>query len=140
MKRTFHVGQTLGVGMAHGIMVIAHGKKAPSREDWAALCEAIATEHTLARGQLVVSRGGVPDAAQRRAAIAVLTPGFVAPPIAVIADQAVIRGVVTVLNWFLNDAHKAFKPSDVAGVAEYLKVTEDETRTLFELAHELTPE
>lgn len=139
MKRTFHVGPTLGVGMLHQILIIGHGKPTPNREDWAALCSAIAAEHAVARGQLVLSRGGVPDAAQRRAALAVLPPGFVAPPVAVLADQAVVRGIVTVLNWFLNDSHAAFKRTDLVAIAAHLRVDEEKARAIVAFAEELAP-
>ncbi len=149
MKRTIHAGATVGVGVltvssehaegARSFLVIGHGPVAPSREDWSAVCAAIESEHASASGQLVLSRGGVPDAAQRRTALAVLPPGFVAPPVAVVAEQAVVRGVITVLNWFLQGSHAAFKRSDVAGIARHLGVARAAVEELSSFADELAP-
>ena len=50
-----------------------------------------------------------------------------------------LRGAITAMNWFLNDSHRAFKPDDVAGVAEHLRVTDDAARELVEFAHGLAP-
>lgn len=139
MKRILHAGATMGIGLHAGVLVVVHGGAAPSREDWDAVCRAVSELHGIARGQLVVSHGGMPNAAQRKAAIGSLPEGFVAPPAAVISGDAMIRGVITAMNWFLNDSHRAFRPGDVAGVAAHLGRTDEEARELVAFAEELAP-
>jgi len=123
--------------MQHRVLVLAHGRGPANREDWVAFCDILAREHENARGQLVISFGGAPDAAQRKSAIAMLSPGFVPPPVAVISDAPMIRGVVTVLNWLLQDSHKSFRTDDIVGVAEHLSLFHEEAIDLVGLAKEL---
>lgn len=139
MKRTIHAGPTLAIGLMHRILVLAHGRSAPSKEDWMRACEAIGENHDRARGQLVLSLGGAPDAAQRKMAIDRLPPGFVTPPVAVISDALIVRGVITALNWLLNDSHRAFRPTDVDGVAAHLGIPRDRAAELVAFAQGIAP-
>jgi hypothetical protein len=123
----------------HGILVIAHPAVAPARDDWEQLCRAIRSQHPTARGQLVVSLGGGPDAAQRKRALAELPTGFVPRPVAVVTESLAVRGIITALNWLLNDNHRSFAPNDVAGVAEHLKVSLVESEELIAFANALLP-
>ena len=127
------------MGEMRGILVVAHGKAAPSREDWDEVCRIVGERHREVRAQLVLSLGGVPNAAQRRAAIGMLTEGYVTPPVAALTDDVFARGIITAMNWFLNDSHRALGTRDTAGVAEHLGVDRDQARALIDLAHELAP-
>jgi len=139
VMRAIFRGATVSVGVMSRVLVIVHGDVAPSREDWAHVCEAIKDNFRGARGQLVMTAGPAPNASQRKAALDLLPKGYVAPPAAVLTETVLVRGAITALNWFLNDSHRAFKPSDVAGVAKHLKITVDEARELIDFAQDLVP-
>lgn len=139
MKRTLHRGATVGVGIDRGILVVVHGRAAPNKEDWAVVCQTVLAHYATARGQVVLSLGGMPNAAQRKQAIDQLPRGFIAPPVAVLSNDLLLRGAITAMNWFLNDSHRAFKPDDIAGVAAHLRVTDDVARELVDFAHEFAP-
>ncbi len=139
IKRELYRGATVSVGVMSRVLVIVHGDVPPSREDWPHVCDAIRDNHKVARGQLVMTAGPAPNAAQRKAALDVLPKNFVAPPCAVLTETILVRGVLTALNWFLNDSHRAFRPNDVAGVAKHLKITEKEAADLIAFALDLVP-
>jgi hypothetical protein len=127
------------VGLSHGILVIAHPALGPTRDDWEQLCRALRAQNATARGQLVVSLGGAPDAAQRKRALAELPKGFVPRPVAVVTESLAVRGIITALNWVLNDNHRSFAPNDAAGVAEHLQVSRAEADALIAFANSLLP-
>jgi hypothetical protein len=139
MRTRFHTGASVSVGLDNGILVIVHGRSTPSREDWDQVCRVLREHHGSARAQLVLTRGGVPDAAQRKRALAELPPGFVPKPVAVLTDSAAVRAVMTALNWLLNDNHRAFAIDNLEGAAEHLKMSLEEARQLAAFAHELLP-
>jgi hypothetical protein len=139
MRTRFHVGSTVSVGFDHGFLVIAHPHDAPSKEDWEYVCRAIREYHAAARGQLVLTFGGVPDAAQRKRALMELPEGFVPQPVAVLTDSIAVRGVMTALNWLLNDNHRAFALTDAAGAAQHLGIPLDQSQKLAAFAHDLMP-
>lgn len=139
MKTTLHRGATLGIGRMGQILVVAHGKAPPSPEDWDEVCAIIGELHREMRGQVVLSLGGVPNAAQRKAAIGMLPEGYVAPPVAALTDDVFARGIITAMNWFLNDSHRALGTRDAAGVASHLGIDAEEASALVDLAHALAP-
>lgn len=139
MRTRFHVGSTVSVGVDHGFLVIAHSRGAPCKEDWEHICRAIREYHATARGQLVLTLGGVPDAAQRKRALQELPDGFVPKPVAVLTDSVAVRGVMTALNWLLNDNHRAFAIDDLAGAAKHLGIGLGEAQNLAAFARELMP-
>lgn len=139
MERPLHLGKTVSIGMSSRVVVIAHGRLPPSREDWEHVCKHIQENCTVARGQIVITDRQVPNAAQRKAALAVLPAGFVPPPAAILTDALSVRGAITALNWFLNDSQRAFRPNDAAGVAAHLAVTLEQARELIAFAHALVP-
>lgn len=139
MKSILHRGSTLGIGRIGSRLVVAHGASAPSAEDWERVCEVIGEYNAMVSGQVVLSLGGVPNAAQRKSVLAVLPPGYVAPPVAALTDDVVARGIITAMNWFLNDSHKALTTRDTEGVAAHLKISLEEARELVQFAHELAP-
>ena len=139
MATTLHTGPSLGVGLMHGILVIAHPGFAPHRDDWEQLCRVIRKSHAAVRGQLVLTLGGGPDAAQRKRALAELPTDFVPPPVAVVTQSIAVRGIITALNWLLNDTHRSFEPRDAEGVAKHLQLSLAEARELMTFATSLLP-
>jgi hypothetical protein len=139
IKRELYRGATVSVGLLSRVLVIVHGDVPPSREDWVHVCDHIRDNYRDARGQLVMTAGPAPNAAQRKAALDLLPKDYVAPAAAVLTETVLVRGVLTALNWFLNDNHRAFRPNDVDGVAKHLKITEKEAADLIAFAHDLVP-
>lgn len=137
MRKTLHAGPTLGLGLDTGFLVVAHPAENPSREDWIEACRAIREHQTSARGLLVLSLGGSPNADQRRRALDQLPKGYKPPPMAIVTDLTVLHGVVTVMNWFLQNQQRAFRPTDIDGVAQHLKIDPVLAASLVTFAHEL---
>lgn len=139
MKAILHRGTTVGIGRIGSRLVVGHGPQAPSPEDWERVCEVVREYHQGVTGQVVLSLGGVPNAAQRKSVFSVLPAGYVAPPVAALTDDVVARGIITAMNWFLNNSHKALATRDAEGVAEHLGISSEEAEALVQLAHDLAP-
>ncbi|MEO8874054.1 MAG: hypothetical protein ABI461_00580 [Polyangiaceae bacterium] len=139
-KQELFRGSTVSVGMLSRVLVIVHGKKNPSSEDWVQVCAHIHNNLNVVRGLLVTTSGSAPNAAQRKAGLDLVPKNYEPPPAAVLTTALMVRGVLTALNWFLNDTHRAFRPDNVAGVAAHLKITEKETVDLIAFAKALSPD
>ncbi len=140
MRTTLHAGTTLGVGIESGFLIVAHPAQNPSREDWIEACRLFRQHQADARGLVVLSLGGSPNAEQRRRALDQLPKGYKPPPMAILTDLTVLHGVVTVMNWFLQNQQRAFRPEDIAGIAQHLHVDAALATSLAAFAHELLPE
>lgn len=117
-------------------LVAAHSEAAPTEEEWNRyVAEARAAGETLAntRGSwaLVMSDGGGPNGAQRKAIASV--PGIAALPTAVVSSSLLTRGMVTATAW-LGKEIRAFAPEHIDRAYAYLGIS-PEQRTL--VVHEL---
>jgi hypothetical protein len=83
--------RTMLYRIVDGVFVVMHTAEAPHDEEWAQHCHDVARELERIRGVLVYSHGGGPTSKQR----------------------GVLRGIVTSINWFLNNRLAAFDPNDL---------------------------
>jgi hypothetical protein len=139
VKRELYRGATVSVGMLSRVLLIVHGRVAPSSEDWVHVCAHIQNNLHTARGLMVTTKGAAPNAAQRKAGLDLLPKNYSPPPAAIMTDALLVRGAITALNWFLNDTHRAFHPDDLVGAAKHLKITEEEAADLIALSVEIAP-
>src|SRR5262245_61160671 len=96
--------------MVGGTLVVVHGVLHPSDADWDVYLDALRNlDHITA--QLIVTDGGSPNSAQRRASLDVAA-GRQVPPSAVVTPSLLARGVVSALAWFMKDRIRAFAPDE----------------------------
>jgi hypothetical protein len=88
------------------VLVIAHGRAAPSDEGWRELV--VAASAPLANGRraprvwagvLIYSLGGMPTVTQRARLGQWLSLTGAVPPIALVSDSPLARGVLTAVRW-----------------------------------------
>jgi hypothetical protein len=132
-----HRGKTLSVGRVDRIYVVSHAKLAPSAEDWKKVCDLISSHYDNARGLFILTAWPAPNAAQRKAALAMLPKNVKVPPVAILSEAMIVRGIATALNWFLNDAVRAFAPHEIEGLAKHLQITEIQAANLIAFAEKL---
>ena len=101
------------------------GKQAPEAAEWKAYIDDVLA---LGRSQragdrqvriLVVTDGGGPSTVQRTHFVEAMGDIKVSP--AVLSSNMLVRGIVTVFNWF-NVQNKIFAPKDVIGALEFVGV------------------
>lgn len=95
--------------VASNVLVVVHGRSAPSDSAWAELLRA--STHAQPDGKrtviarraiLIFSLGGMPTPAQRaRLAKVRMAPGASAPPIVLVSDSPLARGVLTAVSWIV---------------------------------------
>jgi hypothetical protein len=136
-------GRTLGLARVGSVLVLAHNAEAPAAEEWTRYCQAIATHHAVLTGQLVLAEGVGPDASQRQqmldGVIAHYPKGTPTPPTAVLTRSLMVRGVVTLFNWFTPRAMRAFAPEDLRDAAAHMKLSEVQLRRLVSIGEALRP-
>lgn len=103
-----------------GIFVGVHGTAAPDAAGWKAHCERLGAAKFETRGVIVFTLGGGPDSKQREQ-LRLATEGAPVPPVAILTPSALVRGIITSLNWFMGgQAIAAFAPSDLEGALVFL--------------------
>lgn len=133
-------GRTLGVALVGKVGVVVHSAQPPDPAEWLRYCELISTHHSTISAQFVMAEGPGPNATQRQQALLRTPKGFVIPPTAVLTRSAMVRGIVTLFNWFTPRAMKAFPPEEFAAAAQHMKLTEEQMQRLLEVARALLPE
>jgi hypothetical protein len=122
------------------IIIVVHTKEPPDNDTWNSYLEA-----TLAAGRLygndlsnvrhlVVTEGGGPNSAQRKAVdTASQTMNGKNSPVAVISASPMIRGIVTVFNWF-NLNMRVFSPQEADKAFQFIGVLpRDATKIWYEV-------
>ncbi|RKG65989.1 STAS/SEC14 domain-containing protein [Corallococcus sp. CA054B] len=135
-------GRTLGVAMVGSVLVIAHNALPPAQDEWVHYCDLVGQNITTMSAQLVVAEGHGPNAAQRQQALdqGAKVKGATIPPTAVLTRSPLVRGIVTLFNWFTPKAMRAFPPEDLEAAARHLKMSNAELQRLVDIAHALRPQ
>lgn len=118
-----------------GTAVVVVGPDTPDDAEWAQLVAAMKRDRH--QRTLVVSAGGGPSAAQRKAILD--ASGGKGLPAAIITDSVVVRGIATAISWFVSDV-RAYPPGDLQGALDHLKVplrVDEVQRVIDELKREL---
>lgn len=95
--------------VVNNVLVVVHGRDAPRDESWAELLRASTQAQADGkrsvihrRAILIYSLGGLPTAAQRSLLKKVKLPsGSTAPPIVLVSDSPLARGVLTAVSWIV---------------------------------------
>lgn len=103
-----------------GTAVVVVGPDTPTDAEWGLLVVAMRRERH--QRTLVVSAGGGPSAAQRKAILD--ASGGKGLPAAIITDSVMVRGIATAISWFVREV-RAFPPSDLQGALDFLGITTD---------------
>lgn len=128
-----------------GVFVGVHTTEAPGDEEWLAHCRNLERERAAVLGVVVFTKGGGPSTAQRRQ-MRVAMHDSRAPLTAILTSSALVRGIITSLNWFADNRLQAFEPNDLAGAVRYLASEgapidgQRIAQTLISLAQRLTVE
>lgn len=131
--------RTLGLAYVGTVLVVAHNTQQPSAEDWARYCELIARHQNTATAQLVLAEGPGPSATQRQQALNQVPKEYVIPPTAVFTRSALVRGVVSLFNWFTPRSMRAFVPGDIAAAAAHLRMSEEQVQRLVDIGQAVRP-
>ncbi|WP_239989110.1 STAS/SEC14 domain-containing protein [Corallococcus macrosporus] len=131
--------RTLGVAYVGTVLVVAHNAQHPAADDWARYCELIARHQGTATAQFVLAEGPGPSATQRQQALNQVPKDYVIPPTAVFTESSLVRGVVTLFNWFSPRSMRAFVPGDLRGAARHLGLGEDQVRRLVAIGEAVRP-
>ncbi|WP_164015839.1 STAS/SEC14 domain-containing protein [Pyxidicoccus trucidator] len=132
-------GRTVSVAMVGTVLVVVHNSQPPAQDEWLRYCELIAANQHIGTAQVVLAEGPGPNAAQRQQALNQVPRGYTIPPTAVFTRSAMVRGVVTLFNWFTPRAMRAFPPGDLLAAAVHLKLSEEQLRHVVDVAHALLP-
>ena len=109
--------------MVGGTLVVVHGVLHPSDADWEIYLDALRSNGDAITAQLIVTDGGSPNSAQRRASLDVVV-GRPVPPSAVVTSSVLARGVVSALAWFVKDRIRAFAPSEFEEACAFIGAAE----------------
>jgi DNA-binding LacI/PurR family transcriptional regulator len=93
-------------------LVVVHGKTHPSDKDWELYLDALRRNADVIDSQLVVTDGGSPNSAQRKASLELAAGHAPAPPTAVVTSSVLARGVVGALSWIMKDRIRAFSRAE----------------------------
>jgi hypothetical protein len=122
------------------VNVVVHGRRSPTDLEWASYLNETRDDGGRPDFCIVVlSRGGSPDGKQRTLLANSVAKGARKPPVALLTDSAIVRGVITAMNIF-NPQMKAFATPDLDGAALYLGLTRAERERLEEALVELERE
>jgi|HubBroStandDraft_2_1064218.scaffolds.fasta_scaffold434375_2 hypothetical protein len=111
--------KTMSFREVGGVLLCVHPAGPPSERDWDAYVEFCKKLPKSCARTMVVTRGGGPDAKQRKK----LNDEYlkdVKMKVAVVTDAAMVRGIVTALSWF-NDQIRSFTYAGGQGVQEAMK-------------------
>jgi hypothetical protein len=122
---------TLRFTRLEGLMCLIHDDRQPSMEDWKvyvqALVEAV-SEHAVRR-LLVVSRGGGPNAAQRKLLVRDIVPALGgeawALRTAVCTSSPLARGITVALGWISTGNLTGFGYDERRRALEFLEIPID---------------
>ena len=102
------------------VLLMVSGELGVSDQDMTTWLERLALHDY--RAILVSTRGNGGISSKQRGRIADFwkRSGRKTPPVALVSDSAVSRGVLTAISWLLESPTKAFSPSDLRGALAFL--------------------
>jgi hypothetical protein len=118
-------GKTCRWELCGSIFVAVHSHAAPLDAEYDDGLRGYETHLGRFRGILIFTRGGAPNARQRKRTTDFWV-GRDLPKTVIMTSSTVARGVVTALNWFMAQKLKAIDSDDFAGAFDYLEVAPDE--------------
>ncbi len=136
--------KNLACELVGDIVLCIHNANAPSDSEWQVYVDCCLAAARLNQGdfsrvrQVVFTDGGAPNGAQREKAVAAVEPlkGAKEGKVAVMSASSIVRGIVTVFNWF-NFAVRAFAPSRVEDAFRFLSINADESAKVWRAAERM---
>jgi hypothetical protein len=126
------------------IMILVHGEANVTREEWSDL-RRLAEENyrkpadERVNGYLIVTDGGGPTSAQR-AEVSEYWQGKEAPKFAVVSDSALVRGIVTALQWLKLSKMTAFRSANIDSAIAHVGIPESEHHAVLQTVLEMRSE
>jgi hypothetical protein len=118
----------MAFGEVNFYIILVHNKHTPTDEEWSEYIQfnlARGTAHGVLSRFLVVTEGGSPSSAQRKAMHDTITPILKKKPTvirsAIVTPSTFVRGVVTAMH-LINPIFKAFSPGDMKEAYAYLGI------------------
>jgi hypothetical protein len=103
------VKRNIAVEVVGHTLVVVHGVTHPNDTDWEVYLDALRGHFDVIDSQLVVTDGGSPNSAQRKASLELAAGRWERTPATAVVTSAVLaRGAVTALSWFMKDRIRAF--------------------------------
>jgi hypothetical protein len=115
-------------------IVFVCGERAIDDRDWDAYLAFVSAilEEGLANRSLVLAKGSL-TTTQRKKLARVVEPYQKTLKSAVVTESAIVRGIVTALQWFHRDVFRTFAPSDPDRALEFLDLRERDRADVREL-------
>lgn len=110
---------TMAFTFVESVLVAVHLESPPMDDEWARYCAETYRVRKEMRGCLVHTLGGGPNSKQREQ-VRLAFDGTRPPPVAVMTGSTLVRGIITSLNWFLDNQLAAFTLSDFDGAFRHL--------------------
>ncbi len=127
---------TMACQRVRTVILLVHGPDNPTQPEWNEYLKLVEESRNLVTQVLVSTKGGGPTPTQR-AAVQDLYNTYKpsAPPVAVLAESIIARGIVTAISWkYGTDKIRAFAPVELDAALTWLKVdsvlADDVRRTL----------
>jgi hypothetical protein len=132
--RDASVLQTIAFASLGDLLLLCHTATAPRDDEWNAWVER--AQRLQHRAMLISSRGGSPNSAQR-ARVAQIGGSDPRPPVALLTDSSVLRGLITAFTWLLGPEQriKAFSPTATADAMRWLAIDVPPASVEAALAH-----
>jgi len=120
--------RNIGVEMVGHTLVVVHGATHPSDADWAIYLDSLRQNIDTIHAQLVVTDGGSPNSAQRKASLELAEGRWErTPPTAVVSSSVLARGAVTALGWFMKDKIRAFSQGEFEEACVFIGARAEQT-------------
>ena len=122
--------------------IVYHGADAPSREEWETYLRDKGPQKGIQRKRsLIISDGGALTSAQRKQLKQMMPERLPEHPMALLTDNALIRGSVTAMNWIgFRFSFAAFRRRDFDRACDYLGLTGAEREECREVVRQLEKE
>ena len=130
------MGRTMAWRTEGRLNVVVHSSASPTNLEWARFLNDIRPHADGTLRVLVVSHGGGPDGAQRRALAETFPNRDRRMPVAVVTASVLVRGIVAAVHWF-NPHIKAFGMDQMPEACRFLDLTPEERALVISLRAEL---
>jgi hypothetical protein len=116
-------------------IVFVCGERAIDDRDWDAYLAFVsgALKKDLQNRSLVLAKGSL-TSLQRKKLARVVEPYEKTLKSAIVTESAIVRGIVTALQWFHRDVFRTFAPSDLDRALEFLDLLDRDRAHVKELA------
>jgi hypothetical protein len=116
--------RTTNWALVKNVFAIVHTDQAPDAAEFSDTIEGYRRHYGQYDAVFITTRGGAPNARQRKQA-AEFWQGRVLPPVVILTSSAMVRGVITALNWLSAQRLAAFAPTEFNAACRHLGLSWD---------------